>query len=92
MTTTDGETLTYLVEREFTHSPEKLWRALTQPDLIAEWLMKNDFRADVGHRFKFAGDGGGMLNCKVLEVEPPPVWLTHGTLTMMIPPMLSRAL
>ncbi|WP_371870934.1 SRPBCC domain-containing protein [Pelagibacterium lentulum] len=32
--------------------------------------MKNDFRADVGHRFKFAGDWGGVLNCKVLEVEP----------------------
>ena len=31
-----------VVEREIAHSPEKLWRALTQPHLIAEWLMRND--------------------------------------------------
>lgn len=66
----DSETLTCIVERKFKYPPEKLWRALTQPHLISEWLMKNDFRADVGHRFKLAGDWGGVLHCKVLEVEP----------------------
>jgi len=59
-----------VVEREFPHPPEKLWRALTQPHLIAEWLMKNDFIPQVGHRFKLSGDWGGVLDCEVLEVEP----------------------
>ena len=59
-----------VVEREFQHPPEKLWRALTQPHLIAEWLMKNDFKANVGHRFSFNADWGGTLDCEVLEASP----------------------
>jgi uncharacterized protein YndB with AHSA1/START domain len=58
------------VEREFPHPPEKVWRALTQPHLIAEWLMKNDFVPAVGHRFKLRGEWGGVLDCEVLEIEP----------------------
>jgi uncharacterized protein YndB with AHSA1/START domain len=64
------ETRSVIVEREFSHAPEKLWRALTQPHLIEEWLMKNDFRAAVGHRFNLRGDWGGVLDCEVLVVEP----------------------
>ena len=59
-----------IVEREIPHPPEKLWRALTQPHLIEEWLMKNDFSPVVGHRFNLRGDWGGVLDCKVLTVEP----------------------
>ena len=59
-----------VVEREFPHPPEKLWRALTQPHLIQEWLMKNDFSPVVGHRFNLRGEWGGVLDCEVLEVEP----------------------
>ena len=59
-----------VVEREFPHPPEKLWRALTQPHLIEEWLMKNDFVPHVGHRFNLHGDWGGVLDCEVLVVEP----------------------
>ncbi len=64
------ETRSAVVEREFAHPPEKLWRALTQPHLIEEWLMKNDFKLDVGHRFNLRGDWGGVLDCEVLEIEP----------------------
>jgi len=64
------ETRSAVVEREFPHPPEKLWRALTQPHLIEEWLMKNDFKPVVGHSFNLRGDWGGVLDCKVLEVEP----------------------
>ena len=59
-----------VVEREIPHPPEKIWRALTQPHLIAEWLMKNDFMPVVGHRFNLRGDWGGVLDCEVLAVEP----------------------
>jgi uncharacterized protein YndB with AHSA1/START domain len=65
-----AETRTVVVEREIAHPPEKLWRALTQPHLIAEWLMQNDFAPVVGHRFKLSGDWGGVLDCEVIEIEP----------------------
>jgi len=67
MQTTDTKTV--IVERELTHAPEKIWRALTQGHLIEEWLMKNDFEAVVGHRFKLSADWG-VVDCEVLEVEP----------------------
>jgi uncharacterized protein YndB with AHSA1/START domain len=58
-----------IVEREVAHPPEKLWRALTQPHLIQEWLMKNDFAPVAGHQFTMGGDWGS-VDCTVLEVEP----------------------
>ncbi len=61
---------TVIVEREIAHPPEKLWRALTQPHLISEWLMNNDFSPAVGHRFNLRGEWGGVLDCEVLVVEP----------------------
>ncbi len=64
------DTRSVVVEREMAYPPEKLWRALTQPHLIEEWLMKNDFQAAVGHRFKLRGDWGGVLDCEVLAIEP----------------------
>jgi uncharacterized protein YndB with AHSA1/START domain len=60
---------TVVVEREFAHSPEKLWRALTQPHLIEAWLMKSDFMPVTGHHFNFKGDWGA-VDCEVTEVEP----------------------
>jgi uncharacterized protein YndB with AHSA1/START domain len=63
------ETRTVTVEREIAHPPEKIWRALTQPHLIAEWLMKGDFAPVVGHHFDFREDWG-TVDCEVLEVEP----------------------
>jgi uncharacterized protein YndB with AHSA1/START domain len=67
---TDIEKRSVIVEREIAHPPERLWRALTQPHLMAEWLMQNDFAPMVGHQFKLRGEWGGVLDCEVLEVEP----------------------
>jgi uncharacterized protein YndB with AHSA1/START domain len=65
-----AETRTVVVERQISHPPEKLWRALTQPHLIEEWLMKNDLNPVVGHRFNISTAWGGVLDCEVLAVEP----------------------
>lgn len=65
-----NETRFVVVERDIAHPPEKIWRALTQPHLMAEWLMKNDFAPRVGHRFNLRGEWGGILDCEVLVVEP----------------------
>jgi uncharacterized protein YndB with AHSA1/START domain len=70
MSTPTSETLAVVVERELPFPPEKVWRALTQPHLIEEWLMKNDFKPDVGHRFNLRGEWGGVLDCEVLAIEP----------------------
>ena len=70
MTAPVSETRSVVVEREFPHAADKLWRALTQPHLMQEWLMKNDFAPQVGHKFKLSGEWGGVLDCEVLEIEP----------------------
>ncbi len=62
-----NETLSVIVERDIPYPPEKLWRALTQPHLIEDWLMKNDFKPVEGHRFNLRGDWGGVLDCEVLD-------------------------
>ena len=69
MTETLTEIRSVVVERELSHPPEKLWRALTQPQLIAEWLMKNDFKPILDHRFNLRADWGA-VDCQVLAIEP----------------------
>ena len=70
MTEASSQTRSVVVEREFAFPPERLWRALTQPHLIEDWLMKNDFKPEVGHRFNLRGEWGGVLDCEVLTIEP----------------------
>jgi uncharacterized protein YndB with AHSA1/START domain len=65
----NAETKSVIIERDFAHPPEKLWRALTRPHLIEEWLMKNDFVPALDHRFQLRGDWGH-ADCKVLQIEP----------------------
>lgn len=69
MTETLAEPRSVVVEREIPYPPQKVWRALTQPHLIAEWLMKNDFELVMGHRFTLSGDWG-TVDCQVLAIEP----------------------
>jgi uncharacterized protein YndB with AHSA1/START domain len=69
MSKSAAETLSVVVEREMPYPPEKIWRALTQPHLIEEWLMKNGFKPVVGHHFELRADWGA-VGCEVLAVEP----------------------
>ena len=63
------------IERVYPHSPEHVWRALTDPELLARWLLPNDFEARVGHHFTFRTDPGpgfdGIVRCEVLELVEP---------------------
>ena len=74
MSNTTESTRSVVVERVFAHSPEKLWRALTESSLMAEWLLKNDFAPTVGKRFQFRSEPmpqwDGVIDCEVLVVEP----------------------
>ena len=62
-------------EAVYPHAIEKVWRAITDPQAIAEWLMPNDFQPRVGHKFQFRTKPqpgwDGVVNCEVLECEPP---------------------
>jgi len=67
-------TKSVVIEKELPYPPEKVWRALTQGQLIKEWLMENDFQPVVGHRFSFrstpAPNWNGIIDSEVLVVEP----------------------
>ena len=68
------QTRSVVIERIFAHAPEKLWQALTEPVLLTEWLLRNDFLPEVGREFQFRNDpvGGwdGVIDCKVLVLVP----------------------
>ena len=63
------------VDYDLAYPPEKVWRTLTEPDLLAKWLMPNDIAPRVGHRFTFQTDPvpaagfDGVVHCEVLAVE-----------------------
>jgi uncharacterized protein YndB with AHSA1/START domain len=81
MSNAASETLSVVVERDVAYPTEKIWRALTQPQLIEEWLMKNDFKPAVDHRFNFRADWGA-VDCQVLAIEPNKTlsytWAAYG--------------
>jgi uncharacterized protein YndB with AHSA1/START domain len=81
MTNPATETLSVVVERDLRVPPEKIWRALTQPHLIEEWLMKNDFKPVVDHCFNLSADWGA-VDCQVLAAEPNKTlsytWAAYG--------------
>lgn len=63
------------LSRVYPHPPELVWRALTDPTLLGEWLMPNDFRPEVGHAFTMRSEPqpgwDGVVRLKVLALEPP---------------------
>lgn len=69
-----AEIRTVTVERELAAAPEKIWRALTQPHLLEEWLMKSDFQLVKGQKFTFSNqprpDVSVVIDCQVLTIEP----------------------
>jgi uncharacterized protein YndB with AHSA1/START domain len=72
---TAAVTRSIVVEGDFPYPPQKVWRALTEDQLIAQWLMPNNFKPAVGTRFTFKtqpmGDWDGVVHCEVLIAEPP---------------------
>ncbi len=51
--TTKAETESISMEFDLPHAPEKVWRGLTEPKLLASWLMATDLRPVVGNSFTF---------------------------------------
>lgn len=72
---TDEDPTTLRVDQFLAHPPARVWRALTEPDLIARWLMPGDFRLEVGHRYTMrarpvpATGFSGTVRAEVLDFE-----------------------
>lgn len=60
---------------QFTSSIEQVWNALTDSKTLAKWVMDNDFKLIVGHKFQFRTEPSewwdGIVNCEVLKVDKP---------------------
>jgi uncharacterized protein YndB with AHSA1/START domain len=54
----------------FAHPPQAVWRALTEPDLLARWWVPGDIEPTVGHRFTLDMGKWGPQPCQILAVEP----------------------
>jgi uncharacterized protein YndB with AHSA1/START domain len=63
------------IEREavYPHSPERVWRALVDPDELAAWLMPTDFAPKPGREFSLetGDDHIGTIRGEVLEIDEP---------------------
>jgi uncharacterized protein YndB with AHSA1/START domain len=79
MTVTDktetSQTESISFEFELRHPPEKVWRALTDPVLLAEWLLPAvDFKLERGAAFTLKTQAypgwDGTVACRVVELEP----------------------
>jgi uncharacterized protein YndB with AHSA1/START domain len=61
-------------EVDLHHAPEKVWRALTDPALLTEWLLPVfDLKLDLGAAFTLKTQPypgwDGTVNCRMLEIE-----------------------
>ncbi len=69
------------IVRDYPHPPAKVWRALTDPDLIPRWTATGaggrteGFTPTVGTKFRFIAKPkpgwNGVVDCEVLEVSEP---------------------
>jgi uncharacterized protein YndB with AHSA1/START domain len=80
MTVTDitpkSQTESISFDFDLQHSPRKVWRALTDPALLAEWLLPViGLRLEPGAAFAFRTQPhpgwDGVVNCRMLEVDAP---------------------
>ena len=73
-TTAPSQTETLSFELDLKHPPEKVWRALTEPALLAEWLLPViDLKLERGAAFTFKTQPypgwDGTVNCRFIEIE-----------------------
>jgi uncharacterized protein YndB with AHSA1/START domain len=67
--------LTLSLDFQFTTTIEKVWSALTDSNKLGKWIMSNDFKPVVGHRFQFRTEAtqywNGIIEGEVLVVDEP---------------------
>jgi uncharacterized protein YndB with AHSA1/START domain len=69
------QTRAIVVEETVPHTPEIIWRVLTTREMIARWLMENDFEPGLGKSFTMKarpmGDWDGTVSCTIGTFDPP---------------------
>ncbi len=75
-TTAHSQSESLAFEFELPHAPAKVWRALTDPALLAEWLLPVvDLKLERGAAFTFKTQAypgwDGTVNCRFVEIDPP---------------------
>lgn len=69
------QTPSVVLERTFPHPPQKVWRALSEQELLAQWMMNNDFAPVLAKPFQFRAEPipqwDGIIHCELLIFEPP---------------------
>jgi uncharacterized protein YndB with AHSA1/START domain len=73
-TTAKGQTEALTFEFDLKHSPKKVWRALTDPELMKDWLLPAiGWKLEVGTEFTFKTQAypgwDGTVSCKFVEIE-----------------------
>ena len=74
-TTVPSQIETIAFEFELNHAPEKVWRALTQPELLSEWLLPVvNLKLERGAAFTLKAPEkpgwDGTVDCRFIEIEP----------------------
>jgi uncharacterized protein YndB with AHSA1/START domain len=74
-TTAKSQTESLSFEFDFPHPPDKVWRALTDPALLAEWLLPViDLKLERGAAFTFktqpVAGWDGIVHCRIAAIEP----------------------
>ena len=74
-TTARGQTESLSFEFDLKHPPQKVWRALTDPVLLSEWLLPvTGLKLDLGEAFTFKTQAypgwDGTVSCRMLTIEP----------------------
>jgi uncharacterized protein YndB with AHSA1/START domain len=68
-----NDTRSIMMEFDLPHPPAKVWRALTEPELLAKWLMATDMKLAVGQSFTFkmppTQGWDGVVSCEMKENE-----------------------
>ncbi|MBF2008266.1 MAG: SRPBCC domain-containing protein [Chlorogloeopsis fritschii C42_A2020_084] len=59
----------------YPYPPQRVWQVLTNSQVLAAWLMENDFEPRIGHRFRFMCPPlpglNGSIDCEVIELDEP---------------------
>ncbi len=66
------KTVSLVMEVDLDASIETVWQALTDPSLVARWLLPGGMESVAGRDFRLDGGAAlGPIDCTVLESDPP---------------------
>jgi uncharacterized protein YndB with AHSA1/START domain len=65
----EGDSRSLAFEYELAEPVEKVWRALTTPEIVSEWLLPTDMRPEEGASFTLRGSNAEPIECEVISIE-----------------------